>query len=256
MNHHFVVETEAGAVAKASGAEEVVNGRKLEDVELLAGVRRNDLRALCRFVERFEPLLRDQARRLGVNRSERRNVVTGFLDDMLVKLATSPVSQVPRSLSSFVVTSFRNVVADIHRDLLMRERQSRGQEEFLGSQHVVRAGCSEFALRSAEGPSFGEEISAAAATVFVKKLVETCSRDERQLLVWTAHRVPLRECARWLGISYESAKQRIFRLRVRLLRESAVHLAGLSDQDRAAVERLLSRAGVRTDNDTTRGTAA
>ncbi len=77
------------------------------DVALLISIRREDGAALHEFVRRFRPLLLDQARRLGVYPSERENVVTVFLDDILLKLADM---QAPRSLPTFVVKSVRNHV--------------------------------------------------------------------------------------------------------------------------------------------------
>lgn len=86
--------------------------RRQRDADLLVGVRRTDASALREFVQRFEHMLLDQARKLGVRRSERRTVVTEFLDDVLVKLAACPA---PRALTSFVVTSFRNFAVDMSR---------------------------------------------------------------------------------------------------------------------------------------------
>lgn len=223
------------------------------DIELLVGIRRNELRALRDFVQRFEPILLDQARRLGISQTERRTVVTSFLDDILVKLASS---QAPRSLASFVITSFRNCAADLHREVATRERNSRAQEELIGTEYVIRAGCSEFMLRAAEGPSVSDKSSQAPSAALMRVLFDGCSSEDRQLLVWSAHRVPLRDCAAWLGISYDSVKQRLSRLRTRLIRESVSRLSELSASDRANITRLLHRAGVKVGNDTTRGSAA
>jgi DNA-directed RNA polymerase specialized sigma24 family protein len=250
--------SEAGRASEASETSETSEAAERErnrqrDVALLVGVRRNDLRALREFVQRFEPILLDQARRLDVSQDDRRTVVTGFLDDILVKLARSAA---PRSLASFVVTSFRNCVADAHREASARERQSRAQEEMIGSERVIGAGCSEFMLRAARGADAEEETSESPGVALARVLFASCSVQDRQLLVWSAHRVPLRECAAWLGISYDSAKQRMSRLRARLIRESVAHLSELPAHDRANVSRLLHRAGVKTNNDTTRGSAA
>lgn len=211
------------------------------DAELLLGIRRNELGALRRFVRRFEPILLDQARRLGVGASERRTVVTGFLDDILVKLARLPARN---SLASFVITSFRNCVADMHRETVARER-SLLAEEVVGAEGVVRASCSEYMLRAAEGFSVADGASQSLPEAsLVRLLFGGCSTTERQLLVWSAHRVPLRECAAWLGISYDTAKQRLSRLRARLIRESVAHLAALPDSDREELAARLRRAGV------------
>jgi hypothetical protein len=243
-----------GSVAKLNEEDALQRGRREADAELLGGIRRNEARALREFVLRFEPVLLDQARRLDVGASERRTVVTGFLDDILVKLASSPA---PRSLPSFVLTSFRNCVTDMHRETALRARHSAAQDDTGGDERVVIAGCSEFMLRAAEGPAaeYGlTELNAGAELVHA--LFAECTREDRQLLVWSAHRVPLRECAEWLGISYDSAKQRLTRLRARLIRRSIAHLSELSESDRAHCVRLLDRAGVRMHDDQTEGSAA
>jgi DNA-directed RNA polymerase specialized sigma24 family protein len=241
-------------VANLSGDETQRRNRAEDDARLLTGVRRNDANALREFAKRFEPLLRDQARRLGVSKDDRRTVVTGFLDDILVKLADSAA---PRSLPSFVVTSFRNFVVDMHREASERERRTALQCDMTGAEHVIMAGCSEFMLRAAEGP----EMEYDAATPrpgddLVHALFDGCSAEDRLLLVWSAHRVPLRECAAWLGISYDSAKQRLSRLRARLIRESIARLPQLPASDRAELLRRLHSAGVRIDDDKTEGSAA
>jgi len=221
---------------------------------LLAGVRGNELTALRNFVLRFEPVLLDQARRLGVSEDERRTVVTGFLDDMLVRIA-SERAEPPRSLTAFVIVSFRNCVMDLHREVAVRERNSRSQEEMIGTEHVVRATCSEFMLRAARGSDGDDESSSGAAVALSRVLLSCCSSDERQLLVWHAHRVPLRDCAAWLGISYDAAKQKLSRLRARLIRDSVARVSELADPERTELSRILRRAGVTINKDAMRSTA-
>jgi len=239
-------------VEERSGGDDEGPGRRERDFGLLAGIRRAELKALHAFVKRFDPILLDQARRLGIDRPERRILVTEFLDDILVKLAAGGAE--PRSLTSFVVTSFRNHVTDRRRESAARDRYVREQRTDERADQVAAAGCSEFMLRAAEGPWIDETKSPSAELVEV--LFARCSVQDRQLLVWSTHRVPLRECAAWLGISYDSAKQRLSRVRARLLRDSVAHLSQLGEADRALLVRLLRRTGVKVDNDNTRGTAA
>jgi len=105
------------------------------------------------------------------------------------------------------------------------------------------------------GEDSGEESPSYAVVMLARALIESCSYDERQLLIWSAHRVPLRDCAAWLGLSYDAAKQKLFRLRARLIRDSVARLSALAGPDRAALARILRRAGVQIDNDVTRSTA-
>jgi DNA-directed RNA polymerase specialized sigma24 family protein len=244
---------EEQTVAEPNGEQAQQEARQQRDIELLIGVRRNEVRALREFVRLFQPILLDQARRLDVSPSERTTVVTGFLDDILVKLSRL---QAPRSLTSFVVTSFRNCVADMHREIAIQERHARAQEEMIGTECVISAGCSEFMLRAAQGPDIDDEPAMSPSAALVRILFDGCSFEDRQLLVWSAHRVPLRDCAEWLDISYDSAKQRLSRLRARLIRGSIACLSDLSAPDRANMVRLLHRAGVKIDAEQTEGSAA
>jgi hypothetical protein len=218
------------------------------DLKLLIGIRENDSRALSAFVKRFRPLLLDQARRLDVAGGERVTIVTTFLDDILISLAQSAP---PRALSSYVVTSFRHCIAMMHRKESMRERQSEEQAEELGEARVVGGSCSEFMLRAVGAPDVADASPGAPCIALLGALLENCTIEERQLLVWVSHRVPLRDCAAWLGISYESAKQRVSRLRVRLKRDSVAFLTASSAPDRDALVRILRRGGLRMDDNDT-----
>ncbi len=212
-----------------------------DDVALLAGIRRCDSHAVRDFVRRFHLVLLDQAHRLGVDSADREDVVVSFLGDIVMKLARMPA---PDSLPAFVVRAFRNAVTDAHRS---DEAHHRVIAQALitegDSATVVTAACSEYTLRAMLGPD-NDPATHVAATDLVTRLLSGCTRDERQLLVWTSRRVPMREIARWLGISYDAAKQRASRLRARLAREAVAVIPELQPQDRIAMTRLLERVGV------------
>lgn len=238
-----------GAKSSVVGAVEAGVDR---DLELIVGVRRADERALGEFAKRFHPILLDQARRIGVDGDDRRTVVTEFLDDLLVKLAAT--TSTPRSLTSFVIAAFRNHVTDARRESAARGRHEREQSAGEPWDQVAGAGCSEFMLRSARGRSINE--GRPPSEELMRVVLDGCSVEDRQLLVWSSHRVPLRECARWLGIGYDSARQRLSRLRTKLIRGSAARLSELGEEDRAVLVRLLESAGVVVHDDNTRGSAA
>lgn len=205
-----------------------------EDADLLIALRRCDARAYDAFTRRFAAVLFDQARRLGVDAAERETIITEFLDDIIIRLATR---EAPRALGHFVVTSFRNRVVDTRRTARRRdERDGEGVDALHGS-------CSAYTLRAAEPPSGVDETKSGARELIEHVLAE-CTDDERKLLLWSAHHVPLREVAGWLGISHTAARQRIVRLRARLIRGTARHLAALPSAERAQVSELLRRAGV------------
>jgi hypothetical protein len=95
-----------------------------------------------------------------------------------------------------------------------------------------------------------------AAMEMLDVVFESCSDEEKTLLIWSAHRVPLRDCAVWMGISYSAMKQRMYRLRARLARDCLGRLRDLPAPDRIALTRILNRAGIQTNDDQTRGSAA
>ena len=219
-----------------------------DDIALLIRIRREEGDALRDFMRRFQPLLLDQARRLGIERSERETVVMGFLDDVLLKLTHM---QAPRSLPTFVVTSFRNATVEAWQADVSRNRRDTNECELIGGTRVVSATCSAFALRAVLGPDAGATQTAvpvAPVAALMNEIMRGCTRDERSLLVWSSQRVPLRDIAEWLGISYAAAKQRIKRLRAHLARVGLQHLANLDPADRVAITRLLRRAGVKIDD--------
>ena len=224
-----------------------------EEVALLVCLRRGEPAAVRAFTRRFYLLLLDQARRLEIQRSDRDAVVTSFLTDIMMKLARM---RAPGSLSSFVVTSFRNSVTDSRRAQNLRDHFDLDQSQTAGGETVVAVACSEYVLRAVLGPGDDAEPAHAPATDLINRLLCTCTPEERQLLVWTSRRVPMREIARWLGLSYDATKQRASRLRARLARDAIALLPDLSSDDRVAMTRLLARIGVKTPNGHNHGGAA
>jgi RNA polymerase sigma factor (sigma-70 family) len=209
---------------------------------LVIGIRERDSRALRAFVERFLPVLLEQARRLHVADGERVTTVTSFLDDIMMSLVKLDP---PRALSSYVITSFRRCIAATYRRESAIERQAERQVEDMGASRVIGGSCSEFMLRAAASPDADDASSTVQGSALLRDLMASCTVDERQLLVWMSYRVPLRDCASWLGISYESARQRVSRLRARLKREGAAILAASSTPDRDVLVRILARSGMR-----------
>lgn len=228
------------------GGERALRTKGRDDVVLLVKIRRKEPEALRAFTRLVTPILLDQARVLGVDRSDRETVVMAFIDDMLLKL-THTSHMPPRSLLTFVGTSFRNHVADARRADSVRDRRDEAQCDLVGGQRVVTATCSAFALRAALGPDEASIQTAIPAAALINLLMRGCTQEQRSLLIWSSQRVPMREIAVWLGISYAAARQRIGRLRAQLARESVRQLPNLDAADRVVMTRLLRRAGVKTD---------
>lgn len=211
------------------------NDQEPSDAELLIALRRCDTRAYEAFARRFSGVLLDQAQRLGIDRGERETVVTEFLDDIIIRLATR---EAPRSLGYFVVVAFRNHVLDARRAARRRTESTSADAE-----DVLHASCSAYTVQVAEAPCTVATDSSAARDL-IARVVAGCTESERQLLLWSAHHVPLREVAGWLGISHAAVRQRVVRLRARLMRDTARHLDALAPAERARAMTLLRRAGV------------
>lgn len=227
--------------ADGSGAARRSNA---EDVALLGAIRRGDAAAIAKFIDRMIPLLLDAARHGGIEPSERETLVLEFLDDVVLQLMRMPV---PVSPAGFVTTAFRHRLSDRARAAAARLRHDVGECEAIGGEHTVAATCSDFTRRAVATPDadpLSGEPARAVIGAFLGRLTSECSEDDRYLLVSVSQRVPLRECARGLGISHDAAKQRISRLRARLRAAALEQLAALEPHDRAIIVRLLMRAGV------------
>ena len=67
--------------------------------------------------------------------------------------------------------------------------------------------------------------------------------EEQQVLGWDERRVPHRQIAEWLGVSYDAATKRIWRLKRRLQALVADYCAHAPAPERTELERLFRRAG-------------
>jgi DNA-directed RNA polymerase specialized sigma24 family protein len=215
----------------------------LDDAELVAAMRRNDLRALREFGLRFRPLLVDQARRAGVAPDDRDERVTEFLCDFALHLVET--HRLPRSLAAYLVTSFRNRVVSDHRARARRDAHDAHESDDVGAagEQAVAGACSEYSLRAVHGPAAeGEAPLPPAVARLAAWLAGTLTDAERQLLTWVAHYVPTRLVAEWLGINHSAAKVRISRLRARLRAAAVRHAADLPDDERRELLRFFRHA--------------
>jgi DNA-directed RNA polymerase specialized sigma24 family protein len=211
------------------------------DARLLAGIRRADRAALEEFVMRFTPLLLYQARQLGIPSSERCAAVTTFLDTMLMRIAAGSR---PRFMKSYLVRAFRNEVLGAVREGGTEEQRLEQHSEDHGDTRIVAAVCSEYMIRAAVCPG-AELLHSSARDValvhLVAHLTSTMSERERELVGWLAHRVPARDIARWLGISYAATRVRISRLRARMVQESLRYRDGLPAGERVYLDSIFER---------------
>jgi DNA-directed RNA polymerase specialized sigma24 family protein len=221
------------------------------DAALVAAMRREERAALAEFYARFAPLLRRCARLWGVPPAERETAVDDVLADVALALMrhTRPV---PRSLAAYLATSFRHHLGTDHR---RDERRRRRVSELCepgdadgasvgaaaADAGAARALCSDHARRSARGLDAAPGAPSAALAALARHLESRLSDDDRLLLAWLAHHVPLRTAAAWLGVSYESVSKRAQRLRARMRAASLMYVDALPAAERREVERVLAR---------------
>lgn len=190
-------------------------------VELATALRECDSRALHAFYTHFRPVLGERARLFGIQRELRAETVDTFLGDLLLSLCSA--RELPGSLYGYVFVSFKRFV--------WRAKRDRAREE-------VKA--LEAAANSAETTAV---TSNPAIARFGSLLLSELSAEDRMLINAKAEEVPLREVAALLGMNYNAANTRVFRLRSKLRRTAAKAVCQLDPQDRRIVERLLRRAG-------------
>jgi hypothetical protein len=215
----------------------------LADAELVAAMRRNDLRALHEFSLRFRPLILDQARRAGIPAGEREECVAEFLVDLALRLVE--MERVPRTLAAYLAAAFRNRAASAHRDRARRDARDAGEASEVGGggERAVASACSEHSLRVVHGPGAddGAPLPPAVAAL-AGRLHARLTESERELLTWAAHYVPTRVIAGWLGVGHSAAKLRLWRLRARLRDDTVRYAAALAPAEREELLRFFRRA--------------
>ena len=81
----------------------------------LTAVRRDDERALRQLFSFYSPVLRDEAKRMGLGPGDRREMVTTVLNDVIMRLQSSKV--VPADFIQYLLVALRNRVRDGEADL-------------------------------------------------------------------------------------------------------------------------------------------
>lgn len=228
-----------------------------DDAMLVAGLRAGWEVAYAAFLDRFMPALVTVAQRRGFSAGEARTLATEFLADASLRLGEKVRFPVPRSLSAYLVQSFRRRLA---MDARGAERRRRRLDGLLvdvgeGAERAVAECSSQYAIRAARGESAlddetrhadhtpGDDDRAALAAA----LFDAASADERLILGYLAERLPQREIAQRMGTSPGAMRNRIMRLRLRLRRFAAYWAIDLPTANSPSLARLLRHDGMRTD---------
>ena len=210
--------------------------------KLLAGIHDGDESAIRELFLLYAPLLRDQARRMGVDGDERDDMVTTLLDDVVLHLMEHRLA--PRDLARYLVVAFRNRARRRHRDLSRRDdNQAAGYSEIGGAHQSVVAECiSDYTISvtdAGEPPQSRSAISALA-----ERVAAELDSGEMTMMIGIGRHMPLREIAEQLGISYGAARVRVHRLRERFRGIATDYLAALEPEDKNELSRFFRRAGL------------
>ena len=234
--------------------EELASTRYPTSARLLASILRGDERAMRELFLLYAPLLRDQARRMGIDAYQRDELVMTLLDDVVLHLMEHQAA--PRHLSRYLVAALRNRARNRHRDSHRRlaARERAYHQLARSGERVVAESHSAYGL-SAAAPPDAEGLCTARASI--ARLWECCAKvlsaDEITMIIRVGRHVPLREIADQLGISYGAARVRLHRLRERFRKAAIGHIATLKPEERGELERFFRRAGVGLASQPTEG---
>jgi DNA-directed RNA polymerase specialized sigma24 family protein len=239
------VERSDKIVRSGGGEPAIVSALYPTSAELLAAILRGEEAAIAELFLRFAPLLRDQARRMGVEADDSDEVVTTLLDDVVIHLIENQLA--PRNLAKYLVAALRNRARNRRRDLNRRRSvEAAGCSEVgTGGQRVVAECHSDYGIRASKSADDKESLPLRSA---ISKLAEgsarELTRDEMIVIVGVGRHMPLREMAGQLGITYGAARVRLHRLRERFRKLASHYVVTLKPDEKREIERFFRRAGV------------
>ena len=206
---------------------------------LLAAIHDGDAPAIREFFLLYAPLLRDQARRMGID-DEREEMVTTLLDDVVLHLMEHRLA--PRDLARYLVGAFRNRARRRHRDAGRRDAVRLIASEEIGSpqQRLVAECISEYTLGAA-GVDDGDARNPVLCGL-AERVAGELSAEEMKMMVGIGRHMPLREIADQLRITYGAARVRVHRLRERFRRVATEYVATLKPEDKKEIARFFRRA--------------
>ncbi|MFL5639170.1 MAG: RNA polymerase sigma factor [Gemmatimonadaceae bacterium] len=212
---------------------------------LLAAIHRGEEPAIRELFLLYAPLLRDQARRMGVEPDERDEVVTTLLDDVVLHLMRNELA--PRHLARYLVASLRNRARKRYRDLARHRATHDSAYMQLGSadERIVAECHSEYGLRASfpMDPRRSLLLNSAIAKL-AEKSANELTRDEMVMIVGLGRHLPLRDLAEQLGITYVAARVRLHRLRERFRKLAIQYIVTLKPDEKREIERFFRRAEV------------
>jgi hypothetical protein len=211
----------------------------------IAAIRAGDSAATGALFLFYAPLLRDQARRLGLSSVECAEVATTVLNDFVLHVQEE--RHAPHEVARYLVAAVRNNLRNRHR---ARERDRLQHERAYttigrSGERVVAECHSEYGLRNAAAPDADPADALSTAVVKLAEWSALALRpDELALMIGVSRHVPLRDLAHQAEITYGAARVRVHRLRERFRKLVLQHVASLDPEEKREVERFLRRAGI------------
>lgn len=209
--------------------------------KLLAAIHDGDEVAIREFFVLYAPLLRDQARRMGIVGDERDEVVMTLLDDVVLHLMEHRLA--PRDLARYLVAAFRNRARRRHRAAGRRTNAQSAAYSTIGSagQQIVAECVSAYTLAA----SLSHDSTPTPRVViarFAQHLAAELGEDETKMMIGIGRHMPLREIAEQLGITYGAARVRVHRLRERFRKIASGYVATLTPEDKTEIAKFFRHA--------------
>jgi DNA-directed RNA polymerase specialized sigma24 family protein len=228
-----------------TGGELIVPAPWKTAASFVAAIRQGDTAALRALFTFYTPLLRDQARQMGVPAADGEHLVTTVLDDFVLHVLDADL--VPREIARYLVGAVRNASRKRQRGL--DRLRATGERAYTtldaGDQKLVAECHSDYGVRTTRGPDLE---SAGCLHAAIAKLAEWSAlalrEDELALMIGVSRHIPLRELAAQAGVTYGAARVRVHRLRERFRKLVLQHVTSLEADERHEVERFLRRAGL------------
>ena len=209
--------------------------------KLLAAIHDGEELAIREFFLLYAPLLRDQARRMGIDGDERDEMVTTLLDDVVLHLMEHRLA--PRDLARYLVAAFRNRARRRHRDEGRRDATRAAAYSGVGGgqQQIVAECVSQYSL---EASGSGESTVAIRSVIagLAECVAAELDADELKMMIGIGRHMPLREIADQLRITYGAARVRVHRLRERFRRVALGYFATLKAEEKDEIARFFRRA--------------
>ena len=208
--------------------------RALPETELVRLLRQRDYEALLEFTTRYAPLLLNYIERQGFDVPDADTVATDLLSDIAASFIGG--QKLPScTMETYVVRSFSNRLASLHRQSLRRGPKDEASES------VQEAGCSEGTVSLSAGLEYERSTLSPALDRLSAMLEEGLSSEERDLLGAVSEYASQREIATWMGMSHDAVRKQLERLRRRLRLVARRYVNALNEKERSEIRRFFAR---------------